>query len=225
MKTSWSDIELINAVAESSYMAEVLRRLGLVVANGNYRTVSKRIMDLHLSKSHWLDRASLGKRYGNKNRQYVNKEILVENSPYVGQAALKRRLLKDGLFENKCAVCGQTEWQGKKLVMVLDHVNGEHTDNRIENLRMLCPNCNSQQDTFAGRNKKTVEDPRRVCVCGGIKQKTSRICRKCIDAERRDKYGRPEVDVIKQDVENLGWSATGKKYGVSGTSIRRWVNG
>ena len=81
-------------------------------------------------------------------------EILVKNSTY-NRFHLKKRLLKQNLLENTCAICGcQPIHNGKPLVLVIDHINGVHNDNRINNLRMLCPNCHSQTDTFSGRNKK-----------------------------------------------------------------------
>ena len=81
-------------------------------------------------------------------------EVLVENSTY-SRGNLKARLLKYNLVDNICAICRcEPMHNGRALVLVLDHKNGIHNDNRIENLRMLCPNCNSQTDTFSGRNKK-----------------------------------------------------------------------
>ncbi len=66
---------------------------------------------------------------------------------------VKLRLLRSGVFENRCCICGLTEWRGTLLVMHLDHVNGVKDDHRLENLRMLCPNCHSQTDTYGARNK------------------------------------------------------------------------
>lgn len=81
-------------------------------------------------------------------------EVMVENSTY-NRGHLKRRLLEKGLLDNVCAICGcQPVHNGKPMVLVIDHINGVNNDNRIDNLRMLCPNCNSQTDTFSGRNKK-----------------------------------------------------------------------
>lgn len=81
-------------------------------------------------------------------------EAMVENSTYQ-RGALKRRLICEGLIENECSICAAKPiWQGKPLVLVLDHINGVNNDHRFENLRLLCPNCNSQTDTFAGRNVK-----------------------------------------------------------------------
>ena len=67
----------------------------------------------------------------------------------------KNRILANNLIEYKCACCGNVgEWNGRPLVLQLDHINGDNCDNRLENLRFLCPNCHSQTDTFAGRNCK-----------------------------------------------------------------------
>jgi 5-methylcytosine-specific restriction endonuclease McrA len=68
--------------------------------------------------------------------------------------AIKARLLEAGLLQNVCQGCGLTEWLGKPLTMHIDHINGKPNDHRIENLRMLCPNCHSQTPTYGGRNVK-----------------------------------------------------------------------
>ena len=75
-------------------------------------------------------------------------------------STLKRRLIDAGLLRNECSSCGLSEWQGKKLCVQIDHINGINTDNRLENLRMLCPNCHSQTDTFGARNKLSIRKSR-----------------------------------------------------------------
>lgn len=67
---------------------------------------------------------------------------------------IKGRLLKAGLLKNTCQECGLSEWRGKRLSIHIDHINGIRNDHRLENLRMLCPNCHSQTETFAGRNTR-----------------------------------------------------------------------
>ena len=66
---------------------------------------------------------------------------------------LKMRLLRAGVLKNECYECGLTEWRGKPLSLALDHINGVNNDNDPANLRLLCPNCHSQTDTFSGRNR------------------------------------------------------------------------
>ncbi|HKU67960.1 MAG TPA: HNH endonuclease signature motif containing protein [Candidatus Baltobacteraceae bacterium] len=70
------------------------------------------------------------------------------------RAAVRRRLLNEGLLRNECSICGLNEWLGNPIVMHIDHINGVNDDHRLENLRMLCPNCHSQTPTYGGRNAK-----------------------------------------------------------------------
>ena len=79
-------------------------------------------------------------------------EILEGKHPQYPGIKLSRRLKKEKIIENKCDECGITEWNGKPIVLHLDHINGKRTDHRLENLRLLCPNCHSQTDTYCGRN-------------------------------------------------------------------------
>jgi 5-methylcytosine-specific restriction endonuclease McrA len=68
------------------------------------------------------------------------------------RGVIKRRLIASGELRYECAICAITEWQGRRLSLQIDHINGERLDYRLENLRILCPNCHSQTETFAGRN-------------------------------------------------------------------------
>ena len=132
-------------------MAECCSKVGLC-DKGRHGTdaIRRRCEELGLTYEHF------GKPGKSNSTKYSLEEILVENSKYNNTTALKARLINEKRIEYKCAFCGNIgEWNGKKLVLVLDHINGNHTDNRIENLRLLCPNCHSQTDTFAGKNKKT----------------------------------------------------------------------
>lgn len=89
---------------------------------------------------------------------YALKEILVENSTYTSRGNLKLRLIKELGWEDRCMVPNcphpDPEWNGKPLYLQLDHINGINNDNRLENLRIVCPNCHTQTATYCGRNKK-----------------------------------------------------------------------
>lgn len=112
-------------------------------------TLKRRIAELDCDISHF------GKKEKTQSPQakYSLDEILIENSTYANISRLKERLVREGKLEYKCQNCGIKEWQSKPLSLHLDHINGKNNDHRIENLRFLCPNCHSQTDTYAGRNK------------------------------------------------------------------------
>jgi len=81
-------------------------------------------------------------------------ELLCVAATPRGRENLKRRLLAAGLKTDACETCGIDSWQGRRLTLALHHVNGDRHDNRLENLMLLCPNCHSQTDTWAGRNRR-----------------------------------------------------------------------
>lgn len=102
----------------------------------------------------WRRLFKLGlKPHGQVGTKFDLKEILKGKYPYYPTYKLSNRLKKEGILENKCSVCGIIEWHNKPIVMQLDHINGISSDHRLKNLRMICPNCHSQTDTYCGRNK------------------------------------------------------------------------
>lgn len=147
-KRKWTDEQFIEAVKTSYSVSEVLRKIGLSGFGDSYQTVHKYVTKFNLDTSHWTGQGHLLGKTHNSARKIPLSDILKEGVRY-NTTRLKNRLLKSGLMENKCCICTQgPKWNKIRLVLVLDHINGVRTDNRIENLRLLCPNCNSQQLTF-----------------------------------------------------------------------------
>ena len=136
---------------ESNSYAECSRKLGYT-DKGSHGSdaVKARCNELNLIPSHF-------NRSGRSNTaKYTLDEILIENSPYANRTKLKERLVNEQRIKYECALCGNKgEWNGLPLVLQLDHINGVNNDHRIENLRLLCPNCHSQTETFSGKNIKT----------------------------------------------------------------------
>lgn len=150
-----TDDDLREAVRSSESLAEVLRKLGLRAAGGNYDLLKRRIDALNLDTSHFNGKAWLR---GKKN-PFVNErsleEILVQDSTYVSTQNLKTRLIREGIFEHRCVSCGLDTWLDRKIPLEIDHINGDRRDNRLENLRLLCPNCHALTATYRGKNKKS----------------------------------------------------------------------
>lgn len=150
----WSDEDLAWAVATCFSMAQVIGALGLKVGGSVYLTLRERITELGLDTSHWTGQGwAKGQRNPGKRRPRPLPEILVRDSDYLDTNRLKRRLLAAGLLQRRCERCGRTEWEGHFIPLQLDHINGDRRDNRLENLRVLCPNCHSLTDTWCGKNR------------------------------------------------------------------------
>lgn len=151
---SWTDEELAIAVAKSFSIRNVIKLLGLVPAGGNYKQINERILILNLNISHFTGAVwNKGKNYQSKAARPIEEFLCIGSK--IGSHRLKRRLFHAGLKSPVCERCGWAE-QSKdgRIPVELDHINGNHEDNRLENLQILCPNCHSLQPTHRGRNKK-----------------------------------------------------------------------
>lgn len=153
-KRSWTIEQLKDAVATSKSRRQVLFKLRLREAGGNYDQLKKYLSEYQLDASHFTGMA------WNKGLKGIGKpliplsKILIKNS-YFQSYKLKLRLIATGLKSNFCEHCGWAERTIDGYIpLELDHINGDRHDNRIENLRILCPNCHSLTPTYRGRGKR-----------------------------------------------------------------------
>jgi hypothetical protein len=226
-------LDLREAVARSLTWAATLRLLGYEAKGANYRTVQRWSAIWGITTDHFDPNAA--RRRANGGRAKRLEDVMVANSNY-RRGQLKDRLFAEGLKQRVCELCGQGEvWNGRRMALVLDHINGVSNDHRLENLQIVCANCAATLDTHCGRNL-----PReRSCPgCGQVfapKHIRHRYCSQaCWGTVSRDrklgipqphlrKVERPSYEQLKEDLRTMSMLAVGRKYGVSDNAVRKWI--
>jgi hypothetical protein len=222
------------AIAASRSFAEALRRLGMCASGSNWRTLKRYAVEVwSIPVAHFDPHAaSRDALLRGRWRAKPLTEILVEGSSF-SRVHLKKRLYREGLKQPICELCGQGEsWHGRRLALILDHVNGVNDDHRLENLRIVCPNCAATLDTHCGRN---VHRLRACATCGAKFRPTGSHQRHCSHrcgsrstasrAAHEDSrlVVRPPYEQLMAEIAATSWLAVGRKYGVSDNAIRKWV--
>lgn len=233
----YSESEARQAVAECRSYAQVLRRLGLRPAGGNHALLRRYVDEVwQIPTPHFDGGASARRRPAAPAKPL--KEILVRNSSY-SRGKLKDRLYGEGVKKRKCEMCGQGEmWHGRWMSLILDHVNGVPDDNRLENLRIVCPNCAATLDTHCGRKNRKQRPTRECNRCGReflAKCSGQRYCshacgtrwdRSHLRGRPRPggrKVQRPPYEHLMAEIAMTSYVAVGRKYGVSDNAVRKWV--
>jgi 5-methylcytosine-specific restriction endonuclease McrA len=143
IKDRIDDEIFIDVCIKSKSMAEASSKLGL-----HFNSFKRRAKELNCYKP---NKAGVG--IAKKGSGIPLSEILEGKCPQYQTFKLKKRLVNEGLKDNSCEVCGIKDWNNTKLNMELDHIDGDRTNHNIDNLRMICPNCHSQTDTYRSKNR------------------------------------------------------------------------
>jgi hypothetical protein len=200
-------------------------------AGGNHATLRK------YAETIWCIPTDHFDRYATQRRCVPQapiplEQVLVRDCSY-SRRSLKLRLIREGLLSPACELCGQGEvWHGRAMSLILDHINGIADDNRLQNLRLVCPNCAATLDTHCGKHNRM--GPVQCAGCGRQFRPPSarqRYCgHACYSAHARGRakpeqrrVPRPPYNHLVREVRSIGYLATGRRYGVSDTAIRKWI--
>lgn len=170
---TWSDSDLAQAVADNTSMKAVCLALGLKTDGGVQRWLKGHIVKLALCTKHFV------RTKVNSAKVLPLTELCKEKPLTTSSSNFRKRLIREGWLVNACSECDMEPlWNNKQLTLQLDHIDGNKNNNRIENLRLLCPNCHSQTETFCGRNCR-FRIPKACSDCGVPIQYESARCPDC----------------------------------------------
>ena len=215
---NYSKEELEQIVQQSTSMKEVIDKIGYATHSGsNNQTVKNRLNKLNIDTSHFSHSQPIKRTIEN---------IFIKDST-ASQKTLRTWYKKGEYTPYKCSICGQLpEWQGKPLTLILDHINGHNHDDRLENLRWVCPNCNQQLDTTGFKNYNK-NDKKNYCIDCGIEITEKGI--RCIQCEAKHRAIPLEKmpitrEELKELIRNVPFTTIGNQFSVSDNAIRKWCD-
>ena len=168
-KVKYSIEDVAKAVADNLSIAGVLRQLGLRPVGGNYRTIKGIIDRTGIDTSHFTGQGwNVGLTF-KPNKGVSDQELFVENSRYKCSWRLREHYKKVTNIHH-CEKCGLESWQGQQIPLEIHHINGINTDNRLENLQLLCPNCHALTNNYRGRARLSARSERNDVKCRKFKE-------------------------------------------------------
>lgn len=214
---SYTKEELKNFLQEATSLTDFLFLLGYNAYSGSVvKTAKEYFKEIGLEEEY--------KQIAPIKRNPDN--IFIVNST-ASQKVLRKYYKRGNYTPYVCSICGQQpEWNGKPLTLILDHINGNNKDDRLENLRWVCPNCNQQLPTTGSKNRQKIE--RNHCPdCGKIISQKSHYCSSCAGKHTSKEIIENIIsrEELKKELRNKTLDSIGKKYGkTSGNAVKKWCD-
>lgn len=215
-KYEWNIDKIKEVVKDCINFTEVLNKIGIPRQGNNSKTLKRILNDNNIDYSHFTGRAR------NYKNSYIKVSEYLHSGKKIKTHSLKKKLLKENVLENKCAICGLTEWQDKPITLQLHHINGNPNDNNLTNLQLLCPNCHSQTENYCGN--ANAQQIKYYCKdCGKEITRNATYCTMCSRKHTRKVKDRPDKEQLLIDFKQLkSIVQVGHKYNVSDNAIRKW---
>lgn len=213
---SYSKKELEQIIQQSNSFRDLAFKLG-------YKSYSGKLKNFLQEKTINFDTSHFKRK---EITIRTEEQIFCENS-IVDQKTLRRHFFQLSQSYYYCSICGQKPfWNGKDLTLILDHINGQNKDNRLENLRWVCPNCNQQLDTTNGKNKHTLIKKYYCPECGKEVSKEGCRCQECYAKSKIIKIQDMPItkEQLKQLIRTKPFTQIGKDFNVSDNAIRKWCD-
>ena len=234
MKEKYTKENLAKLVSVSKSIAEVIRHLKKQNETSKPETIRKYIKLYGLDTSHFTGQRWNKGQTLDQNSCIPLEDILKPNVNYRSDR-LKKRLVEKGILEYKCAICNNSgEWNGKPIVLELHHINGNHFDNTLENLQILCPNCHSQCEGHRKRGKKNTGKTlkkvyKKICIACGKEFQADRKNRSFCSRHCYNNYYKKDVQIISEEALKLQCKTCktitelSKKFNTSRPTIRKYL--
>lgn len=215
--SKYSDEAFAKIVAENTSILQIGIALGYSSTLGaGFNKIKKRIEDLGLSTEHFTSQP----------RTKWTKDTAFVKGTLISSRRLRSLYNQYSSKPYICSICGQKpEWNGQPLTLILDHINGDHFDNRIDNLRWVCPNCNQQLDTTGSKNRTKREKIQNHCIdCGKVISKNSTRCHQCAGKLNTSQiYDKLSREQLKELIRKKSFEHIAKQFGyTSGNAVKRW---